>query len=70
MPRDDARGSFHRDRTRCAFSASPPRADGRVDLRLARDNLGHVSPPTTSQYPHADGDWRHSETDAKHRPGW
>ncbi|MET3554103.1 integrase [Burkholderia sp. 567] len=69
MPRNDARASFHADRTRCAFSAGSHRADCRVDLRLVRDNLGHVSPPTTSQYLHADDDWRHSETDAKHRPG-
>ncbi len=68
--RDDARASFHADRTRWAFSAGSHRADSRVDLRLMRDNLGHVSPPTTSQYPHANEDWRHSETDAKHPTGW
>jgi len=70
MPRDDARASFHTDRTRWAFSAGSQMADGRVDLRLMRANLGHVSPPTTSQHLHADDDWRQSETDAKHRPRW
>ncbi|MDP9585319.1 UNVERIFIED_ORG: hypothetical protein J2791_004634 [Burkholderia contaminans] len=58
------------DRPRYAFSAGSHMADGRVDLRLMRDNLRHVSPPTTSQYPHADKDWRHSETEEKHRTGW
>ncbi len=71
--RDAARrcaGILDVDRPRLAFSARSHVADGRVDLRLMRDNLGHVSPPTTSQYPHADEDWRHSETDARHRTGW
>ncbi|MGU7812939.1 tyrosine-type recombinase/integrase [Burkholderia sp. AW49-1] len=51
-------------------SAGSHMADGRVDLRLVRDNLGHVSLTTTSQYLHADDDWRHSETEEKHRIGW
>ncbi|WP_369718838.1 tyrosine-type recombinase/integrase [Burkholderia cenocepacia] len=51
-------------------SAGSHMADGRVDLRLVRDNLGHVSLTTTSQYLHADDDWRHRETQAKHRIGW
>lgn len=70
MPRDDARAFFHADRTRWAFSAGSHRADVRVDLPLMRDNLGHVSLTTTSQYLHADDDWRQSATEAKHRPGW
>uniref|UniRef100_UPI001F251BCA tyrosine-type recombinase/integrase n=1 Tax=Burkholderia sp. WTPI3 TaxID=2822167 RepID=UPI001F251BCA len=51
-------------------SAGSHMADGRVDLRLVRDNLGHVSLTTTSQYLHADDDWRHRETDEKHRIDW
>ncbi|AIO36481.1 tyrosine-type recombinase/integrase [Burkholderia pseudomultivorans] len=51
-------------------SAGSHMADGRVDLRLVRDNLGHASLTTTSQYLHADDDWRHRETEEKHRIGW
>ncbi|OXH84869.1 integrase, partial [Burkholderia multivorans] len=51
-------------------SAGSHMADGRVDLRLVRDNLGHVSLTTTSQYLHADDDWRHRETEEKHRIDW
>ncbi|MET3820628.1 hypothetical protein ABID76_003348 [Burkholderia ambifaria] len=70
VPRDDARASFDVDRPRQAFSAGSYMADGRVDLRLVRDNLEHVSLTTASQYLHADDDWRHSETEEKHRIGW
>lgn len=42
-------------------------ADGNVDLRLVRENLGHASLPTTSLYLHADDDQRHRETAEKHR---
>ncbi|MPW21507.1 tyrosine-type recombinase/integrase [Paraburkholderia sp. CNPSo 3157] len=45
-------------------------ADQQVDLRLVRDNLGHVSLSTTSLYLHADDDRRHHETDEKHRIDW
>nr|WP_174772223.1 tyrosine-type recombinase/integrase [Paraburkholderia sp. SG-MS1] len=51
-------------------SAGSNMADQQVDLRLVRDNLGHASLTTTSQYLHADDDRRHKETDEKHRIGW
>jgi integrase len=37
---------------------------------LVRDNLGHASLTTTSQYLHVDDDRRHRETDEKHRIDW
>jgi site-specific recombinase XerD len=51
-------------------SAGSNMADQQVDLRLVRDNLGHASLTTTSQYLHVDDDRRHKETDEKHRIGW
>ena len=45
-------------------------ADGAVDLRYVRDNLGHESLKTTSQYLHSDDDSRHKETEARHRINW
>jgi len=45
-------------------------ADQQVDLRLVRDNLGHASLTTTSQYLHIDDDRRHRETEEKHRIEW
>ncbi|WP_028215526.1 tyrosine-type recombinase/integrase [Paraburkholderia mimosarum] len=51
-------------------SAGSHMADGDVDLRLIRDNLGHASLTTTSLYLHADDDQRHRETEKKHRIGW
>ncbi|MBB5409182.1 site-specific recombinase XerD [Paraburkholderia sp. HC6.4b] len=45
-------------------------ADGDVDLRLIRDNLGHASLTTSSLYLHADDDRRHQETEEKHRMDW
>lgn len=45
-------------------------ADGQVDLRFVRDNLGHASLTTTSIYLHAEEDLRHEATQAKHRLGW
>jgi integrase/recombinase XerD len=44
--------------------------DGQVDLRYVRDNLGHVSIATTSQYLHADDDDRHRATEAGLRLNW
>lgn len=51
-------------------SAGSHMADGDLDLRLVRDNLGHASISTTSLYLHSDDDTRHRETDEKHRIGW
>jgi site-specific recombinase XerD len=48
-------------------SAGSHMADQAVDLQLVRDNLGHASLTTTSQYLHVDDDQRHKETGAKHR---
>ena len=45
-------------------------ADGAVDLRHVRDNLGHESLSTTSHYLHSSDDERHRQTEAKHRIGW
>lgn len=41
-----------------------------MDLRHVRDNLGHESINTTSNYLHSQDDQRHKETEAKHRLGW
>ena len=51
-------------------SAGSHMADQQVDLRLVRDNLGHASLTTTSQYLHLDDDRRHRETEEKHHIGW
>jgi integrase/recombinase XerD len=51
-------------------SAGSHMADGQVDLRLVRDNLGHASLSTTSLYLHSDDDRRHRETEDKHRIDW
>jgi site-specific recombinase XerD len=51
-------------------SAGSHMADQQVDLRLVRDNLGHSSITTTSQYLHVDDDRRHRETEEKHRIAW
>ncbi|CAN7795107.1 site-specific integrase [Caballeronia sp. LjRoot34] len=44
--------------------------DGQVDLRYVRDNLGHESISTTSQYLHADDDDRHRAAEAGLRLDW
>jgi integrase/recombinase XerD len=44
--------------------------DGQVDLRYVRDNLGHASISTTSQYLHADDDARHSATEQGLKLNW
>jgi integrase/recombinase XerD len=51
-------------------SAGSHMADQQVDLRLVRDNLGHASLTTTSQYLHVDDDRRHRETEEKHQIKW
>jgi site-specific recombinase XerD len=51
-------------------SAGSHMADGNLDLRLVRDNLGHASLTTTSLYLHIDDDKRHRETEEKHRIDW
>jgi site-specific recombinase XerD len=51
-------------------SAGSHMADGHLDLRLVRDNLGHASLTTTSLYLHSDDDQRHRETEEKHRIDW
>ncbi|MBN3808516.1 tyrosine-type recombinase/integrase [Paraburkholderia sp. Ac-20347] len=51
-------------------SAGSHMADGNVDLRLIRDNLGHASLTTTSLYLHVHDDQRHRETAEKHRIDW
>lgn len=45
-------------------------ADSGVDLRLIRDNLGHVSLNTTSIYLHAEDDERHRQTVSRHKLDW
>jgi integrase/recombinase XerD len=45
-------------------------ADGQLDLRYVRDNLGHANLTTTSHYLHAEDDERHRETEERHRLNW
>lgn len=45
-------------------------ANGDVDLRHVRDNLGHESISTTSNYLHSSDDARHRETEARHKIKW
>jgi integrase len=51
-------------------TAGSHQADGGVDLRTIRDNLGHVSLNTTSMYLHTEDDSRHRETVSRHRVNW
>lgn len=45
-------------------------ANSDVDLRHVRDNLGHESISTTSNYLHSSDDIRHRETEARHKIKW
>jgi site-specific recombinase XerD len=45
-------------------------ANSDVDLRHVRDNLGHESISTTSNYLHSSDDVRHRDTEEKHRIKW
>jgi site-specific recombinase XerD len=45
-------------------------ANGQVDLRHVRDNLGHESISTTSGYLHSSDDLRHKETEERHKIKW
>lgn len=45
-------------------------ANGEVDLRHVRDNLGHESISTTSNYLHSTDNKRHEETGQKHKIKW
>lgn len=51
-------------------TAGSKMADGDMDLRFVRDNLGHESISTTSKYLHSEDDQRHEATERKHRIGW
>jgi integrase/recombinase XerD len=51
-------------------SARSHMADQQVDFRLVRDNLGHASLTTTSQYRLIEDDRRQRETEEKHRIEW
>jgi integrase len=51
-------------------TAGSHQADGGIDLRTVRDNLGHVSLNTTSLYLHEEEDKRHRETVNGHRMNW
>ncbi|WP_407973263.1 tyrosine-type recombinase/integrase (plasmid) [Burkholderia pyrrocinia] len=51
-------------------TAGSHQADGGLDLRTVRDNLGHVSLNTTSLYLHEEEDKRHRETVSRHKMGW
>ncbi|TAM00333.1 MAG: integrase [Paraburkholderia sp.] len=51
-------------------TAGSHQADGGLDLRSVRDNLGHVSLNTTSLYLHEEEDKRHRETVRSHRMNW
>lgn len=45
-------------------------ANGAIDLRHVRDNLGHESITTTSRYIHSTDDDRHQETETRHKINW
>ncbi|MDS4031461.1 MAG: tyrosine-type recombinase/integrase [Candidatus Contendobacter sp.] len=45
-------------------------ANGNLDLRHVRDNLGHATLGVTSRYLHTEDDARHRETGQRHRLDW
>jgi hypothetical protein len=51
-------------------TAGSHQADGGLDLRTVRDNLGYVLLTTTSRYLHREEDARHRETVRGHRMNW
>jgi integrase/recombinase XerD len=51
-------------------TAGSSMADGALDLRFLRDNLGHESLATTSIYLHSEDDERHNQTQRALRIGW
>lgn len=51
-------------------TAGTSMADGTLDLRFVRDNLGHESINTTSIYLHTEDDERHRQTEKTHRIAW
>lgn len=51
-------------------TAGSDMASSAMDLRHVRDNLGHESLTTTSNYLHSEDDQRHKETEQKHRIEW
>jgi site-specific recombinase XerD len=55
---------------RLRHTAGSHMMDRQVDLRYVRDNLGHESISTTSEYLHADDDDRHRATEAGLRLNW
>ncbi|SAL50704.1 Phage integrase [Caballeronia udeis] len=65
MPRDTTRAQEHYARVRWLISLLHL-----MGLRYVRDNLGHESISTTSQYLHADNDDLHRATEAGLRLNW
>lgn len=51
-------------------TAGSSMADGALDLRFVRDNLGHESLSTTSIYLHSEDDERHRQTERALRLSW
>ena len=86
MPKESDRERAHYFRVRWLFSllyllrqgsahwlrhtAGSNMANGDMDMRHVRDNLGHESISTTSQYLHSADDQRHRDTEEKRRLRW
>jgi len=51
-------------------TAASHMANGAIDLRYVRDNLGHKSIMTTSLYLHSTDDERHRATEERHKINW